>query len=151
MKKTIIALIILVFGITFAHAQGTIEVSGRPNPTPGIVTNTSSLYGQNFGTFTTGAIPSQAQAGVAYIFALLIAPITTSADSSPLGPDWSQATIYGSPGTFITATNHPIISGGANGFGNTSGVAINGCGPRNIYERYAGRLVSQFGQLLVDS
>jgi len=113
--------------MSLVHAQGLISIASRP--VGSIQTNTSQYFAQNSGTFTRGPIPTQAVAGPAYYFALLIASTTTAGDASPLGPDWSQAQIFGGGGAFITATNSLNLTGGVSGTGGISGVAVAGWAP----------------------
>jgi hypothetical protein len=132
MKTLIITIVSLALGAAFVHAQGLIEIAARP--VGSVMTNTSSFYNQNAGTFSRGPIPTQPQAGAAYYFALLIASTTTAGDASPLGSDWSQAivgagTSFGTPGDFITASNSVNLVGGVSGTGGTVGVPVNGWVP----------------------
>ncbi len=121
MKAILIPLIALAFGTTCVQAQSLISIAGRP--VGSVQTNTSVIGGSGG---ITGPIPTQTQAGAASYFALLIASTTTAGDTSPFGPDWSQAQVFGSPGTFITATNSLNLVGGVSGTGGVNGVAVDG-------------------------
>jgi hypothetical protein len=128
MKKLLATVIGLTVGAVFVHAQGTIEISARP--VGAVLTNTDSFYNQSAAGATTGETYAGTAGNVqAYDYALLIASTTTAGDASPLGGDWSQAAISGSPSTFITASNYSTVAGAVEGSGGVSGVAVNSWTP----------------------
>jgi hypothetical protein len=100
MKKIMVTVALMGLLSAIAYGQGYIDIEGL---FAGIETNTSSLYAQNQGNFTTGLTDRDAS----FYYALLCSPTLPSGATDPSNGAWTLVTQQG--GANLALTNSAVF------------------------------------------